>query len=246
MANINLLPWRAEERERRNREFVLQMLIVALLSMLLAFLGWTYFNSQLESQNEANEIVKQANTALDRNLEEIDELEKKRQDIVSRMEVIQKLQGTRPIPVHVFDSLVRKMPNNMFLTEISLIDKQLTLDGKADSPNTVSTLLRNLDSTRWLDSSAVKSIKTSAETYETETQLERKEDGTVVSIKPVAPEADYITFKVTSNLVDVDLSEKVKTDFTGQQVQEDGGNPSPEQSSTNSSVSSQNKTAQTS
>lgn len=209
MANINLLPWRAEQRERRNREFVLQMVIVGLLSMLTAFLAWTFFNSQLENQREANDIVKQANTALDRNLTEIEELEKTREDIVSRMEVIQSLQGTRPVPVHLFDALVRTLPSNLFLTKISMQDKVLTLVGRADNPNTVSDLLRNLDNTRWLEDSAVKKISNVAPPV---APVQRSENGTVVVADPVAPEANYIQFELTSNLVEVNLAEEDKTD----------------------------------
>lgn len=203
MANINLLPWRAKERERRNREFILQMVIVALLSALASFMVWTFFNSQLESQREANSIVEQANTVLDRNLKEIDELEKTREDIVSRMKVIQSLQGKRPIPVHVFDNLVRSLPSALFLTKISRKDNTLTLEGRADNPNTVSDLLRNLDLTQWLENSAVKKIQNvSAPVVST-----KAENGTVIVNKSVAPEAEYIKFVLTSQLVDMNLTE---------------------------------------
>lgn len=207
MASINLLPWRVKERERRNREFLVQMLIVALLSMLLAFLAWTYFDRELSSQHAANDVVKQANVALDRNLKEIAELEKTREEIVSRMKVIQQLQGTRPIPVHVFDNLVRTLPANLFLTEISLSGKTLTLKGRADNPNTVSDLLRNLDLTRWLENSAVSSIVNSATPIE---PVKLAADGSPVAIVAAsrAPEEDYISFVLTSQMADVNLAEK--------------------------------------
>lgn len=209
MARINLLPWREQERARRNREFVMQLVVVALLSLLAAFAAWTFFNAQLESQQEANAVVKQANEALDRDLEQIKELEKTREDIVSRMKVIQDLQGTRPIPVHVFDNLVRVMPANVFLNRISLRGDVLTLEGRADNPNSVSDLLRNIDLTKWLDHSAVKRIENVAPAAPAS---QRNADGKVIVIETPPPEAEYIKFVMTTKVVQTELDKAKEAD----------------------------------
>lgn len=215
MARINLLPWRQEVREKRNKDFMTQMIGVGLVSLLLAFLAWTFFNQQLEQQQEANDVVKQANIALDRDLEQIKELEKTRTDIVSRMKVIQDLQGKRPIPVHILDTLVRTMPANMFFTNVNLKGKVLTISGRADNPNSVSDLLRNLDATRWLENSKVNNIEQNtfnniAARFGAGRQAEANgatfEEG--LADKPA--ETEYVTFTMTTNIADINLIEDKK------------------------------------
>lgn len=197
MARINLLPWRAEERERRNREFMLQLVGVALLSLLGAFLLWSYFGSELSSQREANGLVEQANISLDRDLEEIKELEKTRDDIESRMRVIQDLQGTRPLPVHVLDTLVRAMPAKLYLTRVQREGNLLILQGRADNPNVVSDLLRSLDASEWLSGSVVKNI---ANSMQVKPAPVVKDGDTVIVTAAPAPEENYITFEMVTNI----------------------------------------------
>ena len=91
MARINLLPWRQAERERKNREFLTLAAGILLLSLLAAFAAWSYFNNTLESQQQANEAIKKENANLDKALTEIDTLEKQRDEMISRMKVIQDL-----------------------------------------------------------------------------------------------------------------------------------------------------------
>ena len=84
MARINLLPWRQDERERRNKEFITLVVAVTLLSLLAAFAAWSYFNNELDDQFDANVLVEQKNVRLDGVLTEIDSLEQRREDIISR------------------------------------------------------------------------------------------------------------------------------------------------------------------
>ena len=110
MARINLLPWRQEERERRNKEFITLVVAVTLLALVAAFASWSYFNNELDEQLDANTLIEQENTRLDKALVEIDSLEQRREDIISRMQVIQDLQGRRPVPVRLWDDLAKAIP----------------------------------------------------------------------------------------------------------------------------------------
>ncbi|OOS19879.1 PilN domain-containing protein [Moraxella lincolnii] len=186
MARINLLPWREEARERKNKEFITQVVLIFLLSAAVALAVWYYFDNQLTEQQRANDLVSQENQRLDGVLTEIETLEQRREDIISRMKVIQDLQGTRPIPVRVWDDLARAMPEALYLTSLKREGNLITLNGRADNPNVVSNLIRNLDNSDWMTASAVRSIT---------------KDIPNNSAEIITPEQQYVTFEVTTTVV---------------------------------------------
>lgn len=149
MAKINLLPWRAELREQRKKEFAVTIGAVFLLAVVLAGLTWMFFNARLSDQQQANQQVTAANESLDQKLKALDGLQARRDEIVERMKVIQDLQGKRPVSVRLFDELARMLPANLYLTKFKRDGDKFTLEGKAESPNTVSELLRNLEASSW-------------------------------------------------------------------------------------------------
>jgi len=149
MAKINLLPWRAELREQRKKEFITLNVAIFLLAAVCGGLVWMFFNAKLNDQTTANQQVISANTALDARLKDLDGLQAQRDEILARMKVIQDLQGQRPIVVRLFDELVRITPNGMYLTRFKREGDKFTIEGRAESPNTVSELLRNLESSVW-------------------------------------------------------------------------------------------------
>lgn len=203
MARINLLPWRQEVRERKNKEFMTLIVAVLLLSLLGAFAAWSYFNRELEQQQQANESIKQANAELDKALEQISTLEQQRNDIIERMKVIQDLQGRRPVPVHVWDDIARLVPAQMYLTNMKREGDVITFTGQADNPNTVSTLIRNLDGSKWLQDSAVVSLsQPNAVAYQNAAPNPQPTNtaGGEAEPRPEYPEDRYITFVVTTQI----------------------------------------------
>ncbi|WP_435979232.1 PilN domain-containing protein [Psychrobacter sp. DM4] len=199
MARINLLPWRAEERERRNKEFITLVVAVTLLALLAAFASWSYFNNELEEQRDANALIEQENSRLDAVLVEIDGLEQRREDIISRMQVIQDLQGRRPVPVRIWDDIAKAIPAALYLNNFKREGDVLTLTGLADNPNVVSSLIRNLDSSEWMGNSAVSNIQQNITAYETAPTLN---EPTVAgeTPRPVYPEDSYVQFVVTTKV----------------------------------------------
>ncbi len=149
MAKINLLPWRAELREQRKKEFLIICAATFLLSLVMAGMVWMFYQSKLDDQLQANQMVTTANSELDRQLESLKGLQERRDQIIERMKVIQDLQGKRPVSVRVFDELARLIPANMYLTKFARKDDKFTIEGKAESPNTVSELIRNLENSVW-------------------------------------------------------------------------------------------------
>lgn len=199
MARINLLPWRQEERERRNKEFITLVVAVTLLALLTAFAAWSYFNHELEEQRNANTLVQQENTRLDSILVEIDSLEQRREDIISRKQVIQDLQGRRPVPVHLWDDLAKAMPPALYLTNLKREGDLITITGLADNPNIISTLIRNLDSSRWMDGSAVVNIQQDISAYQPIPTLNEAPKANETP-RPVYPEDSYVQFVITTKV----------------------------------------------
>ena len=225
MARINLLPWRSEERERRNKEFLTLVAAVTLLALLSAFATWSYFNNELEEQRNANDRITQENARLDTVLAEIDTLEQRREEIISRMQVIQDLQGRRPIPVRLWDDIAKAIPPALYLNNLKREDDLLTFTGLADNPNVVSSLIRNLDSSPWMGNSAVRNIQQNITGYQTTPELGAATTSTAngEQPRPIYPEDSYVQFVITTQ-VQSSLTEPTEsTDIVASDAAGSGG-----------------------
>ena len=159
MARINLLPWREWEREKRKQEFLVNLAMVLLGAGLVVFLwGWR-LDAAVDAQNARNNLLTTEIAALDEKIREISSLRREREELLSRMRVIQDLQGNRPVIVRVFDELVRTMSKGVFYNDLSLSGQNLAVSGTAESNNRISSLMRNLDSSGWFANPNLKSIK---------------------------------------------------------------------------------------
>ncbi|QSX74866.1 PilN domain-containing protein [Lysobacter arenosi] len=150
MARINLLPWREERRKLRQKEFAVMFAMAALGAVLLSFVIITYYNGQIDGQNERNTYMRDQITQVDKAIKEIEELDKKKAKLLARKEVIEELQANRSQMVHLFDSLVRTIPDGAVLTSIKQDSQTLTLEGRAQSNARVSTYMRNLEGSGWM------------------------------------------------------------------------------------------------
>ncbi|MCJ0825541.1 PilN domain-containing protein [Luteimonas sp. 50] len=150
MARINLLPWRAERRKLRQKEFVTMLGLAALAGVVLWFVVNTYYNNQISGQNERNAYLQDQITQVDKQIKEIEELDQKKAKLLARKEVIEQLQANRSQMVHLFDSLVRTIPDGVTLTSIKQEGDKLTLSGRSQSNARVSTYMRNLEGSGWM------------------------------------------------------------------------------------------------
>ena len=160
MSQINLLPWREEERQEQTRQFATIAALSLILTAAGVFLVHTSFNNQIDHQNMRNKILQDEITLLDASLEQIASLEETKEQLLARMDVIQSLQQKRPQIVHLFDDFVRTVPEGIFLTKVSQSGEQLTIEGVAESNGRVSAYMRNIDASDWMATPKLKVIET--------------------------------------------------------------------------------------
>ncbi len=150
MAQINLLPWRDERRQELRKEFLASIAFVLALAVGLVLLGDRIVNNQIDVQKARNQYLGEHIAILDKQVAEIKDLQRKRNQLLDRMRVIQELQGNRPIIVRILDQLVRTVPDGVFYTNLQTKDKVISIKGIAESNNRVSSLMRRLDASDWL------------------------------------------------------------------------------------------------
>ena len=150
MARINLLPWRAERRKHRQKEFLTMLGLSAAAAAFLAFLIISYYSTQISGQNDRNAYLQDQITKVDQQIKEIDALDEKKRRLLARKEVIEQLQANRSQMVHLFDSLVRTIPDGVILTSLKQEGDKLTIEGRSQSNARVSSYMRTLESSGWM------------------------------------------------------------------------------------------------
>ena len=160
MPRINLLPWREEERKKRQRDFGVAMAggVVAAIGAVLATM---FFYSQMISNQEARNARLNAEIAeLQKSIEEIDGLERQKERLLARMEIIEQLQKSRPEIVHLFDEMARQLPEGVYLTGMKQTGARVEVRGIAQSSTRVSALMRQVDSSEWMTDPEVEKVET--------------------------------------------------------------------------------------
>ncbi len=163
MARINLLPWRAERRKQRQREFYSMLGLAALAGVLLSGLMYFFFSQQISGQNERNAFLEAEIAKVKEQNKEIERLDKQKSRLLARKAVIEELQGKRSQMVHLFDSLVRTIPDGVVLTALKQEGDTLTLDGRTQSNARVSAYMRNLEASGWMTNPELSIIEAKAQ-----------------------------------------------------------------------------------
>ena len=160
MARINLLPWREELRAEKTRQFASLLGLSAFMTCLIVLLVHINIANQIGHQEDRNKILQTEIDNLDLAILKIQQLEKTKAELLSRMEVIQSLQQRRPQIVHLFDEIVRTVPEGIYITTIKQSGKGLTVNGIAESNGRVSAYMRNIDASEWMATPKLKVIET--------------------------------------------------------------------------------------
>jgi len=163
MAKVNLLPWRAERRKHRQREFYILLGSAAIGALVLGVLISVYYSGQISGQNERNAYLADQITKLDAQIKEIEQLDLKKDRLLRRKDVIEQLQANRAQMVHLFDELVRTIPEGVRLTSLKQNGEQLTLEGQSQSNARVSAYMRNLESSGWMTNPDLSIIEAAGE-----------------------------------------------------------------------------------
>jgi type IV pilus assembly protein PilN len=159
MPRINLLPWREQERKVRRREFLIASGGAVFVAVIFALVGKLVYAGWTDAQNEKNNLLKKEIVKLDAQIADIQDLENRKQRLVARMEIIEKLQSSRPKVVHMFDELVKTVPDGIYLTTLKQNGNHLELHGIAQSSTRVSTFMRNIDASVWMNNPVLQVVE---------------------------------------------------------------------------------------
>ena len=150
MAQINLLPWREELRKEQTKAFLTMTGLALMLTASIIVLIHMNISRMIDHQTGRNNILQNEIKQLDVQLLKIKGLEDTKEKLLSRMEIIQSLQQKRPQIVHLFDEIVKTIPEGLHITEIKQTTNNITINGVAESNGRVSAYMRNIDASEWM------------------------------------------------------------------------------------------------
>ncbi|MDX1454820.1 MAG: PilN domain-containing protein [Gammaproteobacteria bacterium] len=151
MPRINLLPWREEARKERQKNFGIAFGIAVAMGAAVVVAGKLHFDQLINNQRVRNTYLESEIKIVDAKIAEIKELQATKQRLINRMQVIEQLQQSRPEVVHLFDELVRTLPDGVYLTQVKQTGKKIELQGVAESNARVSNYMRNIEASDWLE-----------------------------------------------------------------------------------------------
>lgn len=183
MPRINLLPWREAERKKRQQEFMIALAGAVVAASGVIVLTWLAFVSMIDDQTRRNQRLETEIAELEKSIEEIDSLERQKERLLARMEIIEQLQRSRPEVVHLFDEITKQMPEGVYLNGMTQQGTAVELKGVAQSSTRVSALMRQTDQSEWLTDPSVTKVET------TESGPARQSEF-VVTLKQTSPESE--------------------------------------------------------
>lgn len=183
MARINLRPWREELRAEKQRQFVVMLFGALILAAGLAFLWQTHVQGQIDHQESRNDYIRNAMSDLEEQIAEIEDLKERREELLSRMKVIQDLQGQRPVIVRAFDEMVQTLPDGLYYTQLEKSDDNVSIVGMAESNSRISSLMRNFETSDWFSEPNLTNVSAADEQRSGYSRFN-------LSVKQVVPDAD--------------------------------------------------------
>jgi type IV pilus assembly protein PilN len=158
-ARINLLPHRAERRTRARQHFITVSAGTFLIGAALAGLVYQFYARQIEVQNDRNTFLANEIKKLDKDIADINELKNQIQALLARKTIIEQLQADRAQTVHLLEQMVKQMPEGVYLKSMKQAGAKVHIVGYAQSNARVSTLMRNIEASPWLDQPLLVEVK---------------------------------------------------------------------------------------
>ncbi len=159
MPRINLLPHREAKRKERKLNFLVALGGGAVCACVVTVAVYLLYKTMIDEQDSRNQMLTQQIKILDRQIEEINDLEQTKKQFIARMQIIEKLQRSRPAIVHLFDQIVRTLPDGVYLTGVTQTGDHLKFSGVAQSSTRVSAFMRNIDSSQWMKNPTLEVIQ---------------------------------------------------------------------------------------
>jgi type IV pilus assembly protein PilN len=159
VVRINLLPHREQKRIARQRQFISLAISLAIFGLALVGLVHGYLATRIDNQNSRNTLLKGEIAKLDEQIKEIDKLRDQIQQVLARKQVVETLQSNRSDAVHLLDQLVRQLPDGIYLKSVKQNGTKVTVTGYAQTNARVSTLMRNIEASPWVEKPELVEIK---------------------------------------------------------------------------------------
>jgi len=175
MPRINLLPWREAQRKERKLAFTVALGAAAVCALVVMGAIYMLYNAMIDAQERRNELLQQQIKVLDRQIEEINNLEQTKRQFIARMQIIEKLQSSRPEIVHVFDQIVKTLPDGVYLTSVTQTGDHLRFTGVAQSSTRVSAFMRNIDASQWMRNPTLEVIESAPGAFGSSFTLDAQE-----------------------------------------------------------------------
>lgn len=155
MAKINLLPWREELRKQKQKDFIVAIGISVMVTIVFIVMVHLYIDELKEYQTQRNQLLEAEIKLLDVQIAKIRDIEETKKKLLAKIDVIQKLQESRPEVVHLFDEIPKTAPDGIYLTEFKQTGTALTFNGKTQSNARVSAFMRAIEASKWVNSPKV-------------------------------------------------------------------------------------------
>lgn len=160
MARINLLPWRDWERRRLRQRFLLSLVLALVVGIVIIVWATFMVEGEVSNQQGRNQYLRAQVAQLNIKIKAINQLKKTREELLARMKVIEKLEQSRPLVVHLFDQLTRTVPDSVYISSVTNKGGDLTIEGVAQSPSGVSAYMQNIANSPWLADPNLEVVRT--------------------------------------------------------------------------------------
>jgi len=177
MPRINLLPWRDAQRKERKLKFMVAMGGAGVCALVVTGAVYLLYTGMIDAQDSRNAMLTAQIKILDRQIEEINDLEQTKQQFIARMQIIEKLQRSRPEIVHLFDQIVKTLPDGVYLTGVTETGDHLKFNGVAQSSTRVSAFMRNIDASQWMKNPTLEVIQSTPGAFGSSFTLDAEQTG---------------------------------------------------------------------